>query len=99
VFRLRGVRPGYRRYKAVALSSDVLDITNARLAVAEGLAQHSHVDAQVPRLDHEVTPNARDELLVTDNLSCVFDQRDEDVERTISQQDCLAILSQRASQG
>src|SRR5690606_39683290 len=87
------------RDETVALSGHVLDVPSVAFTIAERLAQRAHVDAKIPRGDHEIAPNARDEVPVTHDLTGVLDQRNQDVQRAIPQRERNAISLDHALRG
>jgi hypothetical protein len=45
------------------------------------------VHSEIPRADHEIAPDARDQIPMADDLSWPFDQRNQNIERAISQRE------------
>ena len=69
-----------RRDETIALTGHVFDVTGAAFSIAERLAQSGHVDPEIAGADHEAAPHACDQIPVTDDLTCAFDQHDQNVQ-------------------
>ncbi len=86
--------------KTVALAHDVGDIPLPTLAVAivltECLAQAVDVHAQIARVDDEVAPDARQQLLVADDIARPLDEHQQNVERTSAERERNAVFLEHA---
>ncbi len=78
---IRSRRARYRCDEAVAAPGHVRDIPCTVAPAAQRFAKPSDVRAKTTLLDHHVGPYARDQLLLGNNFSCTFDQRNQDVQR------------------
>src|SRR5215469_8888105 len=72
----------HRRDKGVASARVVGDVALAGAAIAERFAQRRHMDPQGALLDSHIRPGPGDELLFRDRLAGVFDQRNQNIERS-----------------
>jgi hypothetical protein len=68
-----------RRDEAVALALYARDVLVTELTIAKGLAQRRQMDAKTAFLDRYVRPCPRDQLGFPDNLTGVFEKRNQDV--------------------
>src|SRR6516225_9507012 len=66
--------------EAVATSGDVDDEPMPVAAIAQRATQCGHVDRQVGRLDEDIGPNARHQLLLADQLTAAFNQSNQDLQ-------------------
>src|ERR1700730_4399267 len=72
-------KAGDRRDEAVAMARFARDVLVAELTVAQRLAQRRQMDAKAAFLDRYVRPCPRDQLGFPDNLTGVFEKRNQDV--------------------
>src|SRR6516164_6228696 len=66
--------------EAVATSGDVDDEPMPVAAIAQRATQCGHVDRQVGRLDNDIWPNPSHQVLLADQLTAAFKQRNQDLE-------------------
>src|SRR6516162_6902935 len=81
--------------EAVATSGDVHDEPMPVAAIAQRATQCGHVDRQVGRLDEDVGPNARHQLLLADQLTAAFKQSNQDLQSATSEGHGLVALPQK----
>jgi hypothetical protein len=67
----------------------------ARLAVAERPSQGGDMDSEVALLDVDAGPDARDQLVLGDQVAGALDQRAEDAERAAAKPDGSVSLQQQ----
>ena len=82
--RRRPFRLGHpdRRSETIAASGNIGQEAAPRLTIAQGPAKPGYVYSERILVDEGVRPDARDELLLADDLTSLFDQCRQDVERT-----------------
>src|SRR5215471_4745062 len=81
--------------EAVATSGDVDDEPMPVAAIAQRATQCGHMDRQVGRLDEDIGPNARHQLLLADQLAAAFKQSNQDLQRATSEGHGLVALPQK----
>jgi hypothetical protein len=82
--------------EAVALTRHILNVAHTLFAVGECFAQRAHVDTEIAGADHQITPDVRDQLLVTDDRAGALDQHDQDIERAVSEIERRAVAFEQA---
>jgi hypothetical protein len=85
-----------RRDEAVTAAGNIGDVAGAGLAVAQRLAERADVHLEIGLLDERARPDAREEILLADNLVGALDQRDQDVERPAAEPKGRVALQQHA---
>ena len=84
-------------YEAVPAPRDIYDEAITVAAIAQRATQRGHVDREVGRLDKYVGPNPSHQILLADQLTGPFKQRDEDFQCATSKAHWLVALEQKES--
>jgi hypothetical protein len=79
----------------IAAAGHVDDVAGAVAAVAERLADHREVDAEIALLDESVRPHGPDQVVLTDQCPPCLDQCDQEVERPAPQPDRPVTLDEQ----
>jgi hypothetical protein len=80
----------------VAPALDVCDVSVAKLAIAKGLADCGHVDAEAPFLNDYVRPDVIDQLLLRNDLTRTLDKTDQDIQRAIPEGKHLIVAPEQS---
>ena len=83
-----------RSYEAIAPTGNVGDITLSCLSVTEGPAQRRDVNPEISLFNKSVRPRAGDQILLADKFVGTLGQSDQDIQRTATETDRLAILKE-----
>jgi len=82
----------YRRDKGITSAGVVGDVAPTGLAIAKGLAKRRYVDSQRALIDDRVGPGVSDQLFSGDRFTSVLDQCDQNIERTTTEAQWLAVV-------
>ena len=85
-------RPREWRYEAIAATGNIGDIAPPGLSVAKSPAKRRDVDPKISLFDERVRPHSGDQVLLADKFVWALDQSDQNIQRTATEPDRLAIL-------
>ena len=89
-----GGKASDRRDEAVALALYARNVLVTELTIAQCLAQRRQMDAKTAFLDRYVRPCLRDQFGFSDNLTRVFEKRNQDVVSSATKWNDLVRLSE-----
>jgi hypothetical protein len=78
--------------EAIAFARDGCDVPGGPFPIAQRFAQTCDLCPETARVHHEIAPHARDQFLVADDLACMLNEHDQDIERPVTQWERDAVL-------
>src|SRR6185312_5139426 len=96
---LRRFDASRRSREAIASSGDRSNISRAILAIAQCLAHHRDLNPKIGFLNHPAWPRTRHKLFFRYQSARLFQQRDQDFQRSVADRNWPAILEQEMAFG